>query len=120
MTNLLWKLTHTRTCATTDATVDTCEWVGSNDHVGEIAGHYQVKFTYQVGESGQVKHGEFCHQGIRHIAPYAVGEHLSIQYDTRKPSRYHFSGVTPNYEKLEAIVVMTVFALLAGYVLYAF
>ena len=25
-----------------------------------------------------------------------------------------------NYEKLEAILVMTVFALLAGYVLYAF
>jgi len=120
MTHLLWKLTHTHSWATTDATVDSCDWVRSNDHVGEIAGHYQVKFSYQTGESGQVNHGEFCHQGIRHIVPYAVGERLAIQYDPKKPSRYHFSGVTPNYEKLEAIVVMTVFALLAGYVLYAF
>jgi hypothetical protein len=118
MINLLWKLTHPRSSSTTNATVVSCEWVRSNDHVGEIAGHYQVKFTYLVG--GQVNHGEFCHQGIRHIAPYAVGELLAIDFDPRKPARYHFGGAAPNYEKLEAIVVMTVFALIAGYVLYAF
>jgi hypothetical protein len=120
MIDLLWKLTHPRSWSTTDATVDSCEWVRSNDHAGEIAGHYQVKFTYRAGESGQVNHGEFCHQGIRHIAPYAAGERLAIQFDPRKPARCHFSGAAPNYEKLEAILVMTVFALLAGYVLYAF
>jgi hypothetical protein len=49
-----------------------------------------------------------------------VGEQLAIQYDPKKPGRYHFSGAESNYEKLEAILVMTVFALLAGYVLYTF
>jgi hypothetical protein len=120
MTNLLWKLTNARSWSTTDATVESCEWVKSHDHAGEIAGHYQVKFSYRVGDSGQVNHGDFCHQGIRHITPYCTGEHLAIQYDPKKPSRYHFSGASSNYEKLEAILVMTVFALLAGYMLYAF
>ena len=69
---------------------------------------------------GQVNHGEFCHQGVQHIAPYSVGERLAIQYDPKKPARYHFSGAAPDYQKLEAILVMTVFALLAGYVLYTF
>jgi Protein of unknown function (DUF3592) len=120
MANLLWKLTPAHSWPTTDAIVDSCEWVRLHDHLGGFAGHYQVKFTYQSGDHRQVNHGEFCHHGTPHIAPYSVGEHLSIQYDPKKPARYHFSGAGSNYEKLEAILVMTVFALLAGYVLYTF
>ena|ERR1700760_1357183 len=120
MTNLFWKVAHGRSWSAADATVDSCEWVKAHDHFGEIAGHYQVKFSYHAGNDGSLQHGEFCHQGIRHIVPYSVGERISVQYDTRKPSRYHFSGAAGNYEKLEAILVMTVFALVAGYVLYAF
>jgi hypothetical protein len=119
MSNFLWKLTPSRTWPTTDGTVDSCEWVRLHDHLGGIAGHYQIKFTYQAGDR-QMHHGEFCHHGTPHIAPYTVGERLAIQYDPKKPLRYHFSGAGSNYEKLEAILVMTVFALLAGYVLYAF
>jgi hypothetical protein len=120
MTNLLWKLTPSHSWPTTDATVDSCEWVRYHDHLGGGAGHYQVKFTYQAGDGGQVNHGEFCHQGAQHIAPYCVGEHLTIQDDPTHPARYHFSGAAHDYQKLEAILVMTVFALLAGYVLYTF
>jgi Protein of unknown function (DUF3592) len=120
MTSFLWKLTPAHSWPTADATVDSCTWVRYHDHLGGAAGHYQVEFSYQVGDRGPVHHGEFCHQGVQHIAPYRVGEQLAIQYDPRKPARHHFSGAAPNYEKLEAILVMTVFALLAGYVLYAF
>ncbi len=120
MANLLFKLTHGHSWPTADATVDSCEWMRYHDHLGGAAGHYRVKFTYQAGDQGQVNHGEFCHQGSQHIAPYRVGERLAIQYDPRKPSRYYYSGAPANYEKLEAILVMTVFALLAGYVLYTF
>jgi hypothetical protein len=120
MTNIFWKFTQARSWPTADATVDSCNWVRAQDHAGELAGHYQVKFTYKTGESGQVNHGEFCHDGIRHIVPYSVGERLTIQYDPKKPARFHFSGADSNYEKLEAILVMTVFALLAGYALYTF
>ena len=62
MANLLWKLTPSHSWPTTDATVDSCEWVRYHDHLGGIAGHYQVKFTYQA-TPGQVNHGEFCHHG---------------------------------------------------------
>lgn len=120
MTNLLWKLTHSRSRSNADATVESCEWVRSHDHAGEIAGHYQVKFTYRVGQNGQVNHGEFCHQGTRKSVPYTAGQRLTIEYDPKSPAHYHFSGASANYEKLEAILVMTVFALLAGYVLYTF
>jgi len=120
MSSLFWKLAHGRSWPTTDATVVSCDWVKSHDHEGEIAGHYQIKFTYRPAVSGEACHGEFCHQGIRHILPYSVGERLVIQYDPAKPSRYHYSGAAANYEKLEAIVVVTAFALLAGYFLYAF
>ena len=120
MAHLLSKLAPTRSWPTTDATVDSCEWVRYHDHLGGTAGHYQVRFSYTTADGGQVNEGEFCHRGLQHIAPYRVGEHLPVQYDPRKPARYRFSGASPNYEKLEAILVMTVFALLAGYVLYAF
>jgi Protein of unknown function (DUF3592) len=118
MDNLLWKLTPSHSWPTTDATVDSCDWVRHHDHLGGSAGHYRVRFTYQA--VGLVNHGEFCHQGVQHIAPYRAGERLGIQYDPKKPARNRFSGAAPNYEKLEAILVMTVFALLAGYVLYAY
>ena len=120
MANLFSKLTPARSWPTTDATVESCEWVRYHDHLGGTAGHYQVKFTYRAGDRGEVNHGEFCHHGSQHIAPYSVGEQLAIQYDPKKPGRYHFSGAESYYEKLEAILVMTVFALLAGYVLYTF
>jgi Protein of unknown function (DUF3592) len=120
MANLFWRLRHADSWPSTEATVDSCEWVRDHDYLGGVAGHYDVKFSYRAGASERVNHGEFCHLGTQHIAPYFVGEQLSIQYDPKKPSRYHFSGATPNYEKLEAILVMTVFGLLAGYVLYTF
>jgi len=120
MANLLWKLTPSHSWPTTDATVESCDWVRYHDHLGGNAGHYQVRFTYQAGDGRQVNPGEFCHPGVQHIAPYCVGERITIQYDPKKPARYHFSGAAPDYQKLEAILVMTVFALLAGYVLYTF
>jgi Protein of unknown function (DUF3592) len=118
MTTFLSKLSPAHSWPSTDATVDSCQWLRLHDHLGGIGGHYQIKFTYQAG--GQTNHGEFCHHGTQHIAPYAPGEQLTIQYDPRKPKRYHFKGAEQNYEKLEAIVVVTVFALIAGYFLYAF
>jgi hypothetical protein len=118
MTSLLRKMIPSKTWPTTEATIESCEWVTLHDHLGGLAGHYQVKFTYAA--ANEVNQGEFCHHGARHIAPYFVGERLAIQYDPKKPSRYHFNGADSRYEKLEAILVMTVFALLAGYVLYAF
>ena len=120
MNNFFWKLTHARTWPTADATVSACEWLKYHDHVGGSAGHYQVRFTYRAGDQSELHHGEFCHHGSPHISPYSVGEHLAIQYDARKPARHHFSGAASDYEKIEAIAVMTVFALLAGYVLYTF
>ena len=119
MANLLGMFSSSKSWPSTDATVDSCKWVRLHDHLGGIAGHYQVKLSYLAG--GQMNNGEFCHHGVQHIAPYSVGEHLTIQYDPKKPSKFHFSGAeSSNYEKLEAILVMTVFALLAGYMLYAF
>ena len=120
MANLLSKLTPTRSWLTADATVEACEWVRDHNHLGGTAGHYQVSFSYKASDAGELNQGEFCHQGAQHIAPYRVGERLAVQYDPRRPARHRFSGASPNYEKLEAILVMTVFALLAGYVLYAF
>ncbi|HTZ60799.1 MAG TPA: DUF3592 domain-containing protein [Acidobacteriaceae bacterium] len=118
MSGFFSKLSPARCWPTTEATVDSCQWLRLHDHLGGIAGHYQVKFTYQAG--GKENHGEFCHHGTQHIAPYSPGEHLDIQYDPKKPGRYHFQGAESSYEKLEAIVVVTVFALIAGYFLYAF
>jgi len=120
MANFFSKLTPARSWPTTEATVDSCKWVRLHDHLGGIAGHYEIRFTYQAAKPGEANRGEFCHQGSPHIAPYSVGERLTIQYDPKKPARYHFSGASSNYEKLEAILVMTVFALLAGYMLYAY
>jgi hypothetical protein len=119
MANLFSKLSPHNSWPTADATVDSCEWVRYHDHLGGTAGHYQVKFSYTAPD-GQLNHGEFCHEGVQHIAPYRTGERLPVQYDPRKPARHRLNGASPNYEKLEAILVMTVFALLAGYVLYAF
>jgi len=120
MANLFSRFAPGRKWPTADATVDSCEWVRYHDHLGGTAGHYQVTFSYRAVDGGSVNQGEFCHQGVQHIAPYRVGERLAVQFDPRKPARHRFSGATPNYEKLEAILVMTVFALIAGYVLYAF
>ena len=120
MANIFWKLTRFGSRQTTEATVDSCEWVEYHEHWGGGAGHYQVKFSYQTDGRGPVLHGEFCKHGTQHLAPYRVGERLQIEYDPKKPTRSHFNGATPNYEKLEAIVVMTVFGLIAGYLLYSF
>jgi hypothetical protein len=86
--------------------------------LGGIGGHYQIKFSYEAG--GRRNQGEFCHHGTQHIAPYTAGEHFDIQFDPKKPQRFHFDGAESNYEKLEAILVVTVFALIAGYFLYAY
>ncbi len=78
MASLFSKLTPARSWPTTDATVDSCQWLRLHDHLGGIAGHYQIKFTYQAG--GHVNHGEFCHHGAQHITPYysrrAVGSSI--------------------------------------------
>jgi hypothetical protein len=118
MASLLSKLSPAKSWPTAEGTVDSCQWLRLHDHLGGIAGHYQVKFTYEA--AGRINHGEFCHHGTQHIAPYTPGERLSIQYDPKKPVKYHVNGADTNYEKLEAIVVVTVFALLAGYFLYAY
>lgn len=115
---LFSKLSPARSWPSTEATVRSCQWLRLHDHLGGFTGHYRIKFTYEVG--GLVNQGEFCHDGSQHIAPYTPGEQLTIQYDPKRPGRYRFNGAESNYEKLEAILVMTVFALIAGYVLYAF
>jgi Protein of unknown function (DUF3592) len=118
MSTFITKMFSERSWPSTNATVDTCQWLRLHDHLGGIGGHYRVQFTYEV--AGTVNHGEFCHHGTQHIAPYTPGEHLMVQYDPKKPQRYHFAGAESNYEKLEAIVVVAVFALIAGYFLYAY
>jgi hypothetical protein len=118
MGTFLAKLLPARSWPTTDATVDSCQWLRFHDHLGGVGGHYQIKFSYEAG--GERNHGEFCYHGTPHIAPYAVGERLRIQYDPRKPRKYYFAGAEKSYEKLEAIVVAGVFALIAGYFLYAY
>jgi hypothetical protein len=120
MASMVWKLTHPRSWPTTDAIVESCEWVRYHDHLGGNSGHYVIKFNYQAGDRREMHAGEFCHQGTEHIAPYFAGEHLAMQYDPSRPSRYHFSGASSNYEKLEAILVISGFALLAVYALYVF
>ena len=118
MSTIFGKLLSDRSWPSTDATVDSCKWLRFHDHLGGIGGHYQVQFTYQV--AGQSRYGEFCHHGTQHIAPYTVGEHFAVQYDPKKPQRYHFAGAESNHEKLEAILVVAAFALIASYFLYAY
>jgi Protein of unknown function (DUF3592) len=105
---------------TVEATVNACRWVVSHDNFGEPTGHYDVSVAYRVPESDQPRCGTFCYEGSEQILPYRPGDKVTIEYNPRHTSRCRAAGSPPNYEKLEAILVMALFALLAGYVLMRF
>ena len=107
-----WPLAH--------ATVDSCSWIEERDNLGIVSGHYHVSFMYKSEGSVEPHRGCFSYPGCREVAPYSVGESLTIQYNPKKPGRYTFRGADSNYEKLEAILVMALFGLVAGYVLFTF
>ena len=104
------------------ARVDSCIWVHDHDNLGNDTGHFDVSFLYTSEDSTQPHHGRFCSPGCREVAPYRSGEPLQIQYNAKKPGRYRLPWAESNlnYEKLEAIVVMALFALAAGYFLNHF
>jgi Protein of unknown function (DUF3592) len=104
----------------TQATIDGCSWVSGHDNLGKEAGHYDVSFVYRTDRAQDLHRGSFCYDGCREIAPYRAGEVLPIHYNPKKPARYSLSGASSNYEKIEAIVVMALFGLIAGYVLITF
>jgi Protein of unknown function (DUF3592) len=111
----------TRHWATTDATIDSCSWVHDHDYTGVAAGHYDVFFSYRDKVNpDQLHHGRFCRNGSQRIAPYHPGERIPIRYSPKNPDRFYPVDATPGYEKIEAILVMTLFALIAGYLLFAF
>jgi hypothetical protein len=118
MGTFLANLLPARSWPSAEARVDSCQWLRLHNHLGGVGGHYQIKFTYLAG--GEENHGEFCHDGSQKVPPYMMGERFSIQFDPKRPKRYHVNGAERSYEKLEAIVVVTVFALIAGYFLYAY
>lgn len=102
----------------TGAQVDTCSWVEATDNLGSKTGHYDVTFRYEA-QDGQHR-GRFSCSGSPQVAPYQSGEKIPIQYNPKRPSSNIYSGADTGYEKIEAILVMTLFALIAGYVLYSF
>ncbi|HEY4051465.1 MAG TPA: DUF3592 domain-containing protein [Acidobacteriaceae bacterium] len=111
---------RTKNWPTAEATVDSCSWVDGHDNLGNQTGHYDVTFVYKAGTSDEVHRGTFCYPGSKSIVPYCWGETVPIQYNPKKPERYNFSGTDSSYEKLETILVLVLFALTAGYVLYTF
>ena len=110
----------------TEATVESCSWVHDHDYTGVNAGHYDVAVSYPLADPNRttrtehLHHGQFCRSGTRQIAPYHPGEQVSIRYNSKHPSHFHLADASPNYEKLETILVMTLFALIAGYLLFTF
>jgi hypothetical protein len=106
--------------ATAEATVESCSWFHDSDYMGVDAGHYDVAFSYKPPNSDQPVHGSFCYSGSRQIVPYHAGEKFPIRYSPKHPGHFYFAGAAPSYEKLEAILAMSLFALLAGYVLFAY
>jgi hypothetical protein len=68
----------------------------------------------------KLHHGLFCHPGSRQIVPYHPGEQVPIRYNSKNPSHFHLTNASSNHEKLETILVMTLFALIAGYLLFTF
>jgi hypothetical protein len=110
----------TRGWSTADATVDSCSWIHDNDYTGVEAGHYDVAFSYRPGNVGELQHGHFCRSGTRQIAPYHAGEQIPIRYSPKDPCHFQLADVSPDYEKLETILVMALFALIAGYLLFTF
>ncbi len=104
----------------THATVESSVWVNDHDNLGNDAGHYDVSFMYKAADSEH--HGSFCYPGCPEVSPYRPGESLPILYNRQKPSRYRlpWSDTNSGYEKLEAILVMALFGLAAGYALTVF
>jgi Protein of unknown function (DUF3592) len=111
---------RTKNWPTAQATVDSCCWVDEHDNLGNRTGHYDVSFVYKADNSAEVHRGSFCYPGSKSVVPYRWGETVPIQYNPKRPERYNFSGEDSGYEKLEAIVVLVLFALTAAYVLYTF
>jgi hypothetical protein len=115
----------TRHWATTDATVDSCSWVHDHDYTGVDTGHYDVYFSYKLANADdrdpdQLHHGHFCRSGSRQIVPYHPGERIPIRYSPKKPGNVCLVDASSGYEKLETILVMTLFALIAGYLLFTY
>jgi Protein of unknown function (DUF3592) len=104
----------------TQATVDSCSWVSGHDNLGGDSGHYDVFFSYTAGDTAEVHHGSFCYEGCKDAVPYLPGERVPIQYNAKHPAQYNFPGADSNYEKLEAVLVMLLFALIAGFALKIF
>jgi hypothetical protein len=112
----------------TEARVDSCSWVQDHDYMGVDAGHYDVVISYEPAKSGsdltgrmdQLQHGHIRCSGNRQVAPHHPGERIPIRYSSKHPSHFHLADTSPNYEKLETILVMTLFALIAGYLLLTF
>jgi hypothetical protein len=106
----------------TQATVESCIWVHDHDNLGNDTGHFDVFFVYRTPGSPEPHHGKFCCQGCQEVGPYRPGEKLPIRYNRNKPGCYRFpwADATSNYEKLEAILVVSLFALAAGYALLNF
>ncbi len=106
----------------TQATVDSCTWVRDHDNLGNDTGHFDVSFVYRAADSAEPHHGRFCYEGCQKVAPYRPGEDLPIRYNRNKPCCYRFpwADQNSNYEKLEAILVVALFALAAGYALLNF
>lgn len=105
----------TRTWLTTEATVDSCAWASHSS----FTGHYDVTFSYRPVNSDPVS-GKFCCPGDRQIRPYHPGERIPIRYNPSHPKRFSLAEQEPRFEKLEAILVMALFALVAGFLLYAY
>lgn len=102
-----------------EAEVDSCTWVEGRDNLGSKAGQYDVAFSYKPNGSSNIYHGHFAYPGTAEVMPYRPHEAIPIQYNPHKPSRYTYPGDTSRMEKVEAILVMALFALIAGYLLYA-
>jgi hypothetical protein len=111
---------------TAEATVDSCTWVYESDHPGAgHHGHYDVTLSYKPANSNLAgldapHHVRFCRSGSRHITPYCAGEQISIFYNPKNPNRFRLADSPPDHQKLEAIVILALFALMAGYLLFAF
>jgi hypothetical protein len=115
----IFEARHRRWLAT-QGEVDSCIWEESEDNLGGRSGYYTVTFAYKDGSSDQAYHGHFTCSGCVRVKPYRTGERVSVLYNPKRPATYYCFGSDSGYEKVEAILVMVLFALIAGYLLYAF
>lgn len=104
------------------ATVTSCDWVSLRDSsgCGGGAGHYHVEFTYRARPEAPLRSGSFCHPGSRYIAPFAIGEAVTVKYNPRRPDQARFSGASLPTQAIEAIVAVALLGLIAGYFLLSY